>query len=70
MLLAEASKEFKWNLDYGAIAMMWRGGCKLLSPTIKVKFDLRHYSFSLSWSNKSCVSKKSSVDKFIAGRFL
>jgi len=31
MLLAEASKEFGWKLDYGAIAMMWRGGCIIRS---------------------------------------
>lgn len=31
MLLAEASREFQWNLDYGAIAMMWRGGCIIRS---------------------------------------
>jgi len=31
MLLAEASKEFDWKLDYGAIAMMWRGGCIIQS---------------------------------------
>ena len=27
MLLKEAAKEYKWNLNYGAIALMWRGGC-------------------------------------------
>jgi 6-phosphogluconate dehydrogenase len=26
-LLAAASAEFKWNLDFGRIAMIWRGGC-------------------------------------------
>uniref|UniRef100_A0A914GRD7 6-phosphogluconate dehydrogenase, decarboxylating n=1 Tax=Globodera rostochiensis TaxID=31243 RepID=A0A914GRD7_GLORO len=31
MLLAEASREFGWNLDYGAIALMWRGGCIIRS---------------------------------------
>jgi 6-phosphogluconate dehydrogenase len=25
--LQAASKEFGWDLDYGAIAMLWRGGC-------------------------------------------
>jgi 6-phosphogluconate dehydrogenase len=27
MELREAAKEFKWNLNYGGIALMWRGGC-------------------------------------------
>lgn len=31
MLLAEASSQFDWKLDFGAIAMMWRGGCIIRS---------------------------------------
>ncbi len=31
MLLAEAAKEYKWNLNYGSIAMMWREGCIIRS---------------------------------------
>lgn len=27
MLLRQAAKEFGWFLNYGAIALMWRGGC-------------------------------------------
>ena len=27
MLLREAAKEFVWSLNYGGIALMWRGGC-------------------------------------------
>lgn len=27
MLLREAAKEYKWDLNYGDIALMWRGGC-------------------------------------------
>lgn len=27
MLLRQAAKEFGWSLNYGAIALMWRGGC-------------------------------------------
>lgn len=27
MLLREAAKIHKWNLNYGGIALMWRGGC-------------------------------------------
>ena len=31
MLLAEAAKEYKWDLNYGSIAMMWRAGCIIRS---------------------------------------
>ncbi|MCP9264797.1 6-phosphogluconate dehydrogenase, decarboxylating [Dirofilaria immitis] len=31
MLLAEANRVFKWNLNFGAIALMWRGGCIIRS---------------------------------------
>jgi 6-phosphogluconate dehydrogenase len=30
-LLSRAAKEFNWNLNYGAIALMWRGGCIIRS---------------------------------------
>ena len=31
LLMREAAKEYKWNLNYGGIAMMWRGGCIIRS---------------------------------------
>jgi 6-phosphogluconate dehydrogenase len=31
MLLRAAAKEHKWNLNYGGIALMWRGGCIIRS---------------------------------------
>ena len=31
MLMAEAAKEHGWNLNYGGIALMWRGGCIIRS---------------------------------------
>jgi 6-phosphogluconate dehydrogenase len=31
MLLQEAAKEYKWNLSYGSIAMVWRAGCIIRS---------------------------------------
>ena len=42
ILLAEASKEFNWKLNFGAIALMWRGGCIIRSRflgRIKAAFD-------------------------------
>lgn len=31
MLMREAAKEFDWKLNYGGIALMWRGGCIIRS---------------------------------------
>lgn len=41
-LMREAAKEFGWHLNYGGIAMMWRGGCIIRSAflgDIKKAFD-------------------------------
>jgi 6-phosphogluconate dehydrogenase len=38
MLLREAAKEFKWDLNYGSVAMMWRAGCIIRSAFLgKIK---------------------------------
>jgi len=42
MLLREAAKEYKWTLNYGSIAMMWRAGCIIRSVflgKIKAAFE-------------------------------
>jgi 6-phosphogluconate dehydrogenase len=42
MLLREAAKEYGWDLQYGSIALMWRGGCIIRSAflgNIKDAFD-------------------------------
>ncbi len=42
MLMREAAKEYKWNLNYGPIALVWRGGCIIRSRflgKIKEAFD-------------------------------
>ena len=42
VLMAAAAKEFGWNLNYGDIALMWRGGCIIRSAflgKIKQAFD-------------------------------
>ncbi len=42
MLLRAAAKEYGWNLNYGGIALMWRGGCIIRSVflgKIKDAFD-------------------------------
>jgi 6-phosphogluconate dehydrogenase len=41
-LMRAAADEFKWNLNYGGIALMWRGGCIIRSAfldKIKLAFD-------------------------------
>lgn len=42
MLMREAAKEYGWDLNYGGIALMWRGGCIIRSVflgKIKEAFD-------------------------------
>ena len=42
MLMREAAKEYGWDLNYGGIALMWRGGCIIRSAflgKIKEAFD-------------------------------
>lgn len=42
MLMSEAAKEFGWELNYGGIALMWRGGCIIRSTflgEIKAAYD-------------------------------
>ncbi|WP_319562022.1 decarboxylating NADP(+)-dependent phosphogluconate dehydrogenase [Marispirochaeta sp.] len=42
MLMREAAREYGWNLNYGGIALMWRGGCIIRSAflgRIKDAFD-------------------------------
>jgi 6-phosphogluconate dehydrogenase len=42
LLMRAAAQEYKWNLNYGGIALMWRGGCIIRSKflgKIKEGFD-------------------------------
>lgn len=42
MLMRQAALEYKWNLNYGGIALMWRGGCIIRSQflgNIKQAYD-------------------------------
>lgn len=42
VLMREAANEYNWNLNYGGIAMMWRGGCIIRSvflDDIREAFD-------------------------------
>src|SRR5512142_3007024 len=42
MLMRAAAQQYHWNLNYGGIALMWRGGCIIRSiflGKIKEAFD-------------------------------
>ncbi|MEN8258343.1 MAG: decarboxylating NADP(+)-dependent phosphogluconate dehydrogenase [Thermodesulfobacteriota bacterium] len=44
MLMRQAAKEYGWKLNYGGIALMWRGGCIIRSAflgNIKQAFDTK-----------------------------
>lgn len=45
MCMREAAKEYGWDLNYGNIALMWRGGCIIRSvflDNIKAAFEKNH----------------------------
>ncbi|MGH7968943.1 MAG: NADP-dependent phosphogluconate dehydrogenase, partial [Limisphaerales bacterium] len=38
MLMRAAAQQYKWNLNYGGVALMWRGGCIIRSKFLgKIK---------------------------------
>ena len=44
-LMKAAAEEYKWKLNYGGIALMWRGGCIIRSAflgKIKIAFENNH----------------------------
>lgn len=50
MLMREASKDYNWKLNYGGIALMWRGGCIIRSVflgNIKKAYDKNHDLYNL-----------------------
>ncbi len=43
MLMQQAAKDYNWKLNYGAIALMWRGGCIIRSQFLgKIKEAFNH----------------------------
>ncbi len=49
-LMRAAAQEYKWDLNYGGIALMWRGGCIIRSAflgKIKEAFDNDHSNANL-----------------------
>ena len=50
MLLREAADNFGWKLNYGGIALMWRGGCIIRSAFLgKIRYILIRNTCNLSW---------------------
>jgi len=50
MLMRAAAREFNWNLNYGGVALMWRGGCIIRSAflgKIKEAFDKNQNLYNL-----------------------
>src|SRR2546429_328239 len=54
MLMRAAAKEYNWNLNYGGIALMWRGGFIIPRPVLG--------------GNKKGVDKKTKVSKLMVGK--
>jgi 6-phosphogluconate dehydrogenase len=40
-LMREAAREYDWELNYGGIALLWRGGCIIRSVFLGIRYDLR-----------------------------
>lgn len=40
MLMREAAKVYGWNLNYGGIALMWRGGCIIRRLVRLILFEI------------------------------
>lgn len=66
LLMAEAAKEYGWSLDFGSIALMWRGGCIIRSAflgKIKEAFDtdksLRNLMLAPYFADKLAASQTS-----------
>ncbi|MGD1007468.1 MAG: decarboxylating NADP(+)-dependent phosphogluconate dehydrogenase [Ignavibacteriaceae bacterium] len=48
LLMKAAAKEYNWNLNYGDIALMWRGGCIIRSAFLEKIKDAYHKDSGLS----------------------
>jgi 6-phosphogluconate dehydrogenase len=62
LLMRAAAKEFGWNLNYGGIALMWRGGCIIRSVflgDIKNAFDKN--ANLTSWRNVVATAAKKGI---------
>jgi len=74
LLMRAAAKEYKWSLNYGGIALMWRGGCIIRSTflgMIKAAFDknpqLENLLFDPYFQGKILACQKGWRDICVAG---
>ncbi len=73
MLFKAAAKEYGWNLNYGGIALMWRGGCIIRSAflgKIKEAYDANPTLENLLLSpyfNRQIVSAQEGWRRVVAG---
>jgi 6-phosphogluconate dehydrogenase len=55
MLLREAGASYDWKLNFGGIALMWRGGCIIRSAflgKIKEAFDKGKFSSVINFRQR------------------
>ena len=50
MLMRAAANEYGWNLNYGGIALMWRGGCIIRSRFLGKIKDAVITSYSIHYT--------------------
>ena len=67
-LMRTAAKTYDWNLNYGGIALMWRGGCIIRSVflgKIKEAYDKNPELSRISCSTR--ISRKPCRSSFLPG---
>ena len=70
MLLRQAAKEFGWNLNYGGIALMWRGGCIIRSRYfIFLRICLTKLESRFLGNIKAAFDKNPSLDNLLLDDF-
>lgn len=62
MLMREAAKEYEWTLNYGSIALMWRGGCIIRRLVLKSS----HYVGTTKFTLTILLTKFNAVPDFLA----
>ena len=72
MLMREAAKQYSWKLNYGSIALMWRGGCIIRrygSIIVNIEeFDLFRLSVFLG-NIKSAFDKNETLESLLLDDF-
>ena len=79
MLLREAAENYNWKLNYGGIALMWRGGCIIRSAFLgkikwvtfsrKKKKMVLHMNLTIILLFQRSLWQSTRVNQFIVRRF-